>query len=402
MSRIIAAVEIGTSKVVTLLGEVEGSSLDLIGVGKCTAQGVAKGTIESVPEASRCVHASLRAAEQQAGVQADEVFLALTGRHVDGFANPGKVNVRGEFGEVTTDDLRRVADEAKARALADGRTYVCHVRSGYLLDGEVVTDPLGKQGQQLEAFYWHIHAGSHHLADAIHIINGYGQLPVSDVIPSSLASGTLVATREEKKLGTLVVDMGAGTTDFVLYRHGRVQRTGTIAVGGDHFTNDLAIAMRINFDQAESLKLRHGKAMVDPAEKTDKVLALGDMSIGDRQVPQSSIDKVLFLRAQELFQIIANRLGSQISPQNLPAGVILTGGAARLDRVVELAEKTFQVQCRLGRTPSDMARGELKDPEFATAVGLLHYGLRGAPQDRPPAPAPTKQRLLEKVIKIFR
>jgi len=264
-----------------------------------------------------------------------------------------------------------------------------------------VEAPVHRQGHHLEAFYWHVHGDSRRVTDAIHIINGYGQLPVTDVVLSSLASGTLLVSQKDKQLGTLVIDIGAGTTDYVLYRHGHVQRTGVIAVGGDHFTNDLAIALRISHSQAENLKVRYGSALVLPEHKDEKVMAVGDMKIGDRQVPRHSIEKVLFLRAQELFQIIANKLGSQLSPQNLPGGVVLTGGGARLPQLTELAHKTFQLPVRIGRPIRGLGSAQLQDPEYATAVGVLHYALYGAPQDLPPPPPQSKEHLLAKMIKIF-
>jgi cell division protein FtsA len=372
---IIGAVEIGTSKVVVLVGEVvNGRELQIIGLGHSTANGVRKGEIVDLRAASDCTHAALLAAEKCAGAQIEGVYLSVTGSHLEGFSNSGVITVEDADNWVREGDIQRASDNARSKALPPGRLYVHHVRSGYVLDGKPCPEPLGMQGSRLEAHYWHVHGDERKLADPVHVINGFS-LKVEDMVASSVASGRMVVTDEEKNAGVLVVDIGCGTTDFALYRGGRILRTGVIAVGGDHFTNDLSLGLRVSYKHAESLKLRYGKAQVDRADKHEQVMLVGDLMIGDRPIPRLAIYRILHARADELFHILQNKLGSFLSPQNLPGGIILTGGGSRLPELEVLGESILGVPVRLGRNPEWVAHAQLREPEFSTALGLLNYGL---------------------------
>lgn len=399
-SKIIGAVEIGTSKVVVLIGEVVGGrALNIVGRGQSTSAGIKKGEIHDLRALSDCAHAAICAAEKSAAAQIEGVYLSQSGRHLQAFANSGTVGVSDPDGFVMPDDLRRATEDAKAKALPPGRAYIHHIRSSYLLDGQPVESPLHLKGSRLEVGYWHIHGDERRLADYLHVINGCG-LPVEDMIVSSIASGSMVTTEEEKQHGVLVVDIVGGTTDFVLYKDGCIRRTGVIPVGGDHLTNDLALGLRVNWKHAESLKLRHGKALPERTDKSEMVMLVGDLMIGDRPVPKLAIARVLQARVEEIFKIIVNRLGSAVSPQNLAGGVILTGGSSRLPLIDKAAEQVFGVDCRLGRNPEWVSHEELREPEYSTALGLLYYGLRN--QKREDAPETRRSGLFSRMADIFR
>ncbi|KAF0095720.1 MAG: cell division protein FtsA [Puniceicoccaceae bacterium 5H] len=393
----------GTSKIVVLVGEVhQGRSLNIIGLGQCTSMGIKKGEIIDMRQASDGVHAALAQAEKQAGAQIEGIYLALSGSHLQGFSNPGVVTVADPDNFVMREDLRRAATNAKGKALPPGRVYIHHVRSGYMLDSREVTDPIGMQGQSLEARYWHVHGDERKVSDALHVINGYG-MDVDDVVISSIASGSMVASDAEKQLGVLVLDIGAGTTDYVLYRQGHIIRTGTLAVGGDHMTNDLSLGLRLQNRVAESLKRRAGRAVFTKDDREKAVMAFNDLSIGDRPIPMLSISRILHARCEELLMILKNRLGSQVSPQHLPGGVVLTGAASQLPGLPELAEHVIGVPVRRGSNPDWVVHKELCTPEYSTVLGLLHYGLRN--QQRPTAPAETQARkpgLLTMVSQLFK
>lgn len=400
---VIGAVEIGTSKVVVLVGEViNGRELQIIGLGHSTANGVRKGEIVDLRAASDCTHAALLAAEKSAGTEIEGVYLSITGSHLEGFSNEGVVTIQDADNWVRESDIKRAADSARSKALSPGRLYVHHVRSGYMLDGRLSRDPLGMQGSNLEARYWHVHGDERKLSDPVHVINGFS-LKVEDMVVSSIASGSMVATDEEKEAGVLVVDIGCGTTDFVLYRHGRIVRTGVIAVGGDHFTNDLSLGLRVSYKHAESLKLRYGKAQIDREDKGEHVMLVGDLMIGDRPILRRSICKILHARADELLMILKNKLGSLVSPQNLPGGVILTGGGSRLPELEHLGESVLGVPVRKGCNPSWVSHDQLRDPEFSTVLGLLHYGLAAQRPDKEKnAPEARSRKWISKVTEIFK
>ncbi len=397
-SRIVAAVEIGTSKVAVLVAEIaNGRSLNIIGTGQATSSGIRKGHISNQREVCDCAHAAIAAAEKSAGAQVEGVYLAMSGAHLQGFADSGVASVSAADGIVREDDLRRARESAKMRDLPTGRLYIHHECCGYVLDGRRVADPVGMSGQRVETGYWHVHGDERITADYLHVINGIG-LDVDCIVVSSIASAGVVAGEEEKKSGVLVLDIGAGTTDYALYRSGTIVRTGVIPVGGDHLTNDLAIGLRMNARYAESVKLRYGKAVVDANDKNDTVMLIGDLTIGDRPISRMSIHKIIHARLDELFTIVKNQLGSEISAQNLPAGVILTGGTARQAQICDLAHEVLGVQARVGECPQWVSEQSLRAPEFCTALGLLSEGFNAMRQRQSER---SKSRWLGKLGGIF-
>lgn len=399
---VIGAIEIGTSKVVVLVGEIiNGRHLHIIGLGQSISNGVKKGEIVDLRAAGDCTHAAILSAEKSAGASIDGVYLATTGGHLDGFASSGVITVEDADNWVKPGDLQRAAGNAKNKALPPGRVYIHHIKSGYILDGRQVQQPLEMQGSQLEANYWHVHGDERRVADQLHVINGFG-LEVEDMVAASIAAGSMVATEEEKQAGVLVVDIGCGTTDYVLYREGRIARTGVVPVGGDHFTNDLSLGLRVSYPHAESLKHRYGKAMPDPDDRGENVMLVGDLMIGDRPIPRLAIYKILHARADELCMILRNKLGSLLSPQNLPGGVILTGGGSRLQDFDVLAEGVLGVPVRRGRNPDWVNHDQLREPEFSGVLGLLYYGLSAQRQDDRPPETARSGGWISKVAGIFK
>jgi cell division protein FtsA len=357
-TRLIGAVEIGTSKVAVLVGELtRGRALNIIGLGSCHSRGVIKGSVVDYKEASVCTHAALQAAEERAGAQVECVYLAQTGAHLEGFYNEAAVNVNAVDNCVGALDIDTVCRLAKAKELPEGRAVVHYIRRPFRLDGRLVPDPEHLVGQHLEIGYWTVHGSEAKIGDNIHVITGFN-LRVEELILSSLASGTMVTSPEERQNGVLVLDLGSGTTDFVLYRDGVAHLTGVVPVGGDHFTNDLSLGLRLTRSQAEKIKLRYGSATPRARDKHEKVWLNGDYSVGDRQFPRQSIEQITAARARE----------------QTPAGVVLTGGAARLPGLDEAVAKVFGIPGRLGEAPAWVA-DELRDPGFTTVLGLLYYGL---------------------------
>lgn len=390
-SKIIGAVDIGTSKVVVLIGEIiDGASLSIIGMAESTSTGMRKGEVVDLRAVSDCTHAAIIEAEKQAGAQIEGVYLSQSGGHLQGFNNAAVVTVSDPLNRVAQGDIQRAEDSARSKALPNGRAYIHHVRSGFVLDGRPVEQPLHMTGEKLEVDYWHIHGDRQKISDQLHVINGIG-LTVDDMIISSIAVGSMVATEPEKHSGVLVVDIGCGTTDYALFRGGRILRTGVIPVGGDHLTNDLSIGLRLSQKNAERIKLRDGKAMMEKDDRHDNVMMVGDLMIGDRIIPKSAICKILQARVDEIFTILKNKLGSAINQQNLPCGVILTGGTSKLPLIDQSARNLLGVEVRCGRNPEWICTAELRDPSYSTSLGLLYYALRAQEN-----PAPTKRHVPRK------
>jgi len=380
----IGAVEIGTSKVTVLVGEYTGRELAIIGRGECSSRGVIKGSVVDYKAASECTHSALEQAEREAGERIELVFLAQTGGHLEGFYNEAAVSVTASDNLIDAGDVRTVCDLAKSKELPAGRMVVHNIRRPFRVDGRLIPgSPENLVGQRLEVGYWTVHGQEPRLADNIHVIRGFN-LEVRELVLASLASGHMVTTPEERQHGVLAIDLGAGTTDFALYRDGAPHTTGVVPVGGTHLTNDLSIGLRLTDGQAEKLKLRFGRASAQTKDKAQKVWLDGNFAIGDRQFPLLAIEQITAARTWELLEVVKKKLGHAFSPETCAAGVVLTGGTAKLAGMAETAAKVFGVPAHLGEAPTWVSEN-LRDPGYHTALGLLYYGVSAQAERATPA-----------------
>lgn len=378
-SRIIGGIELGTHKVVVLIGEITGKrGLTIIGQGECSSRGIEKGRIVDFKAACSCAHAALEAAEKSAGCSIQALYMAQTGSHLHGFAQRGTTVVSSSDGLVTEDDLERAISNARDKELPDDRVFLHHVRAGIRLDGKAVSDPVGMRGEELEVGYWHVTGDAREVSNVLQISNHYG-LEVYDLVASSMASACIVASEAEREAGALVLDIGRGTTDYVLYRGGHMARSGVVPAGGDHMTNDLACALRIPHKDAERIKLSVGQAIVEPEARKDRVWLFGDVregnsAIGNRNVPRASIQMVLHARCDEILRLVKKACAVETGAKDIPSGVILTGGASQLPGLTTLAEEVFGMSVT-GKVNPGGATEELRGPGYSTVLGLLYYGL---------------------------
>jgi cell division protein FtsA len=374
MSKIIGAVEIGTSKAKALVGEIsEDGSLSIVGMASRPNEGMRKGEIVDFRKAAAAVHAALEEAEKMSGTTVDSVYLAQTGAHLDGQMLRGSAFVASSDNRVAVDDLNRASSEAKMRQPETGRSYVHHVRTPIVLDQKVVDDPVGMLGKKIDVGYWSIDGDDQAIRSALHVISNYS-LEVDDLILSSIASATMVAGPDLRRAGSLVIDLGAGVTDLVVYRQGYVAYTGVIPVGGDHVTGDLSMGLRILEPYAEKLKIEHGKASPDPSDDGEDIWIIGNKTIGDRSVSRRAISDVIHVRVVELFEIIRKELGSLLDEKELRGGILLTGGASQMPGIEQVASKVLGLPVRKAGFPPGI-EPELAQPENATVMGLLHYGM---------------------------
>lgn len=377
-TRVVGAVEIGTSKVAVLLGEIVGESgLNIIGHSISSSKGVKKGVITDLNAASDCVHAAILAAEKSAQTRIDEVYLAQTGSHLIGNFNLGTTNVSSPNGVIREIDIEAAKADAKRRKLPAERTYIHHIQNPFSINGQPVENPLSKEGRRLQVGYWSVHGDSDVVSDSLRVIQGI-DLDVSDMIISSIASGAVLLQDSEKDNGALVIDMGGGTTDYVLYRKGYIVKTGVVPVGGDHITNDLSIGLRVGRKSAEDFKLKDGRAYYQAEDKDAKVWTIGDLTIGDREYPLAALTKIIEARVGEVFEIIKDELEAAelLELSEIASGVVLTGGGARLTGIDEAAKRVLGLEARVSDGSADVS-DELRQPEYSTVLGLLHYALTG-------------------------
>ena len=379
----IGAVEIGTSKITVLIGEYNGRELAIIGRGECQSRGIIKGTVVDYKAASECTHSALEQAEREAGERIDLVFLAQSGGHLEGFYNEAAVSVKAADNMIGAEDIRTVCELARAKQLPAGRLVVHHIRRPFRVDGRLVPNPEHLVGQRLDVGYWTVHGQENKLADFIHVIRGFN-LEVRELVLSSLATGHMITTPEERQHGVLAIDIGAGTTDFAIYRDGVPHTTGVLAVGGAHITNDLSIGLRLAEGKAEKLKHRFGRASIITRDKGEKVWLDGNFAIGDRQFSRHAIEQITSARTGEILEIVRKKLGGAFTPDSCSAGVVLSGGTAKLAGIVETAARVCGVPAHLGETPGWVAENH-RDPGYNTALGVLYYGVNSR-ADRSDAP----------------
>jgi cell division protein FtsA len=385
-TRYIGAVEIGTSKIAVLIGELSpGRSVHLIGYAECQSHGVTKGVITNSKMAGDATHSALVQAEQNAGVKVEEVYLAQSGGHLDGFFNSGTVNVSAADNLVGDRDVQSVCDIAMRKDLPAGRSIVHYLRHPFVLDDRMVgPTPHDLNGRRLGVSYWVVHGHEGRISDGIQIITSFN-LPVKELVLSSLASGTMMTSAVDRQNGVLVIDIGGGTTDYVLYQHGCPRVAGVVGVGGSHLTNDLALGLRVTEGQAEKIKLRNGRATTLTRDKNDRVWLNGDYSIGDRQFPRQAIETILAARTREIFEVVRKKLGGHYQPDQCIAGVVLAGGTAKLPGLAEAAAAVFEVPAAVGEMRAGVD-SSMRDPARATVLGLLHYGLQARPNAEPAVP----------------
>lgn len=372
----IVSLDIGTSKVVALVTEVTSEQkLDIVGVGSYASTGLKKGLIINVEATVHAIRQAIEEAQQMAGCHIHSVFVGISGQHIQGLNSHGVGVIRDR--EVTEADIERVLEAGRAVDIPQGRRILHTLPQDYTVNSQSgIRDPLGMTGIRLEARV-HIVSCAVDAAQNIESVVRRADLEVDDIILSSLASAEAVLREDEKEQGVCVIDIGGGTTDIAVFMNGALQYNAVIPVAGDQVTKDIALALHVPIPIAESLKVRYACALVSlvGAEDTLRIPSFDDEP--SRQVPRKYVAHVVEPRYEELLLLVQNELKKNGFGQNLAAGIVLTGGTARMEGALELAEDIFQMPVRLG-VPQQYIGGldVVHSPVYATAVGLLLCGLK--------------------------
>jgi len=373
---IIIGLEIGTSKVCAVVGELGADgALNIVGVGQARSRGVRKGEIADAQLAEEDVRHAIVEAEQMADVEIRSVCLGVTGGHVRGFNNRGVHPVVSADREITEDDVQDAIRNAKVVNLP-ALNYVLHaIRQHFYVDGQGgVANPVGMLGSRLEVDVHVVHVNVNRLQNAIRTVKGL-QLEVDDVVFNGLASSLALLTNEQKELGALVIDLGGGTTDYAVYSEGVIKHTGVLAVGGDHVSHDLAFGLKVPLGRAEQLKIEHGSALVEDSIKGQTITISNELGLPLKTVNLEHLRRIMSLRLEEIFQVVGQDLEQAGLLDYLRAGVFLSGGGARIPHIAKLAEQVYQMPAFLGQTNSISGlKSALDQPEFATAIGLVKFG----------------------------
>ncbi len=375
-SNIIVGLEIGTSKVCAIVGEINSAGvLNIIGVGQARSRGVRKGEIADPSLAEEDVRNAIVEAELMSNAEIRSVYLGVTGNHIRGFNNRGVHPVVSADREIMEEDVQDVIKNAKAINLPTENSVVHAIRQHFHVDGQDgITNPVGMCGARVEVDVHVIHGNINRLQNPMRVVSGL-QLEIENVVFTGMASSLALLSNEEKELGALVIDFGGGTTEYVVYCDGIIKHTGVLALGGDHVSHDLAMGLKVPMGRAEQLKIEHGSALLTEAVKGKTITINGEMGQTSKPINLEHLRRVMALRVEEIFQIIEQDLASAGLLDYVRAGVFICGGGARIPQIQDLAEKIFQLPASLGKANSiNGLTSALDQPEFATAIGLAKFG----------------------------
>ncbi len=380
----VAALEIGTSKIVAMVGEMrEDGTVMITGVGEHPSTGVRKGEIIDLENATVCAKSVLETAEEASNVSVGQVFVTVSGGHIRGLVNRGAIPVRDREGLVSDDDVEEVMEVARAVSLPADREIIHTICRHFCVDDQSrVIKPEGMVGAKLSVDMLVLHGVRGLLRNTVRVVE---QIPmeVQDVAFSGLCSSLSVLTVEQKTSGVVVIDLGGGTTDYMAYAGGVVACGGALGVGGDHITNDIAIAFNIPMARAEKLKKELGAATTSSASEPAKISLPAEVGFPGRTIHVCSMHTVINARLDEIFSMIKRRLDDDGVLPMVGAGVVLTGGGAHMKGVTNLAETVFGVPCFVGTPRGITGIAVATDgPEYAACCGLIQYGFRVQDQSR--------------------
>ncbi len=377
IKQLVVGLDIGTSKVVALVAEVlPDGRLEVLGMGSHESKGLKKGVVVNIESTVSAIQRALEEAELMADCKIASVFTGIAGSHIKSFNSTGMVAIKDR--EVTALDVDRVIETARAVNIPTDQQILHVLRQEYIIDGqEDVREPIGMSGVRLEVKV-HIVTGA--VSSAQNIVKCVRRcgLEVNDLILQPLASSRAVLSEDEKDLGVCLVDIGGGTTDIAIFTHGAIRHTAVIPIAGDQITNDIAMALRTPTPDAETIKIRHGVSLRQLADANEMVEVPGIGERAPRMMSRQTLAEVIEPRVEELFTLVQKVLRESGFEELLSSGVVLTGGSATMQGMVELGEEIFHMPVRIGLPVYSGGLADVvRNPRYATAMGLL---LEGAAQ----------------------
>jgi cell division protein FtsA len=371
----IVGLDIGTSKVVAIVGEISASGeIDIVGLGSHPSRGLKKGVVVNIESTVQSIQRAIEEAELMAGCQIHSVYTGIAGSHVRSLNSHGIVAIKDR--EVTTADVDRVIDAARAVAIPADQKILHILPQEFVIDGqEGIKEPVGMSGVRLEAKVHLITGAVSAAQNIVKCVRRCG-LEVDDIILEQLASSYSVLTEDEKDLGVCLVDIGGGTTDIAIFSEGAIRHTAVIPIAGDQITNDIAVALRTPTQYAEEIKIKYACALKQLAnpDETIEVPSVGDRP--PRKLSRMTLIDVVEPRYSELMDLVLSELRRSGFEDLIAAGVVLTGGSAKMEGVIDLAEEIFNMPVRLGVPQFVNGLADVvRNPIHATGVGLLLFGL---------------------------
>ena len=390
VGEVIVGLDIGTTKVAAIIGEVTESGVDIIGVGTCPSEGLRQGVVVNIEATTNSIAQAIQEAEQMAAVEVQSVFCGIAGGHIRGFSSLGQVSMRNR--EVTDVDVARVIEQAKAVNIPLDRQIIHTLPLEYMIDGQgQIKDPIGMSGVRMEVRAHVITAATTSVQNIVKCCNRAG-LDVVDVVLEPLASATAVLHEDERELGVILIDIGGGTTDLAIYAEGTNVFTSVIVMGGHRITQDVAHGLHTSVAEAEAIKRKHGCALVSMVDGDSVIEVAGVGPRPPRSFPRRFLSEVIEPRVEEILLLAQEELQQSGYMELAGSGIVITGGASQMEGMAEIVEDIFQLPVRRGLPVHGACYGRhnpalseggfagvIQDPKFATGVGLVLYGAAHEP-----------------------
>jgi cell division protein FtsA len=380
--QIVVGLEIGTSKIAAVVGDVRPDQpLRILGVGLTPSRGVRKGEIVDLDTASRCVRDALADAETASDVDIRSVYLGVSGAHIRSFQSRGSVQITEEQGEVDMEHIHQVQEDARKVQLPPDQCFLHTILQHYYVDGQdEVLNPVGLQGGRLEADFQIVHGAIKRISNSIRCVRELG-VEVTHPVFNGVAAAQVVLNADQKNAGAVMIDMGGGTTDYVAYNHGAVRACGSIALGGDHITNDISLGVRIPMARAEWLKVNEGGVLLvgEPAE--GRVVLKPEAGFAGCSIERKLLNTIIACRVRETFELVKRELDAARAFKYLGGGILLTGGCSLLEGIDELAGEVFGVPVRLTHAHAVSGPASaFENPQLSAAIGLIKYAQAMQPE----------------------
>ena len=378
---IIVGLDVGTTKICAVVGEVQGNKINIIGIGTHPSIGLRKGVVVNIESTVESIQKAVEEAELMAGCEISSVYAGIAGGHITGFNSRGIVAIKGP--EVTKNDVERVIDAARAVAIPMDREVIHVIPQEFIIDDQGgIQNPVGMSGVRLEAKI-HIVTGAVTSAHNIVKCANRSGLDVCDIVLEPLASGEAVLTNEEKDLGAALLDLGGGTSDLAIFFGKNIKHTFVLSLGGNNLTNDISIGLRASQAEAEKIKIKYGTCVTQniSSEETIEVPGMGGRK--PRKLPRQILGEILEPRIEEIFTLIKREIFRAGMDNVITSGVVLTGGSSLLHGITDIAESIFDVPSRLGKPIGISGLIDVvNNPMYATGVGLVLYGARNQPEKK--------------------
>ncbi|MCK5529427.1 MAG: cell division protein FtsA [Kiritimatiellae bacterium] len=371
----IVAVEMGTSKIVVLVGEIsEDRGITIIGMGESSPTGLRKGEVVSLDTASGALRIALQKAEKSAEATLRSVYLSIAGGHIRNSFSEGNSIVADPDVGITVDDINAVVEVAKAVNLPQQQTTIHSFSQHFTIDNQQhVINPEGMDGERLALRMMILHGNEGCIANTYNVVQSIN-IDIDDVVFGGLCSAQAVLSNEQKDSGVVVIDIGGGTTDYIAYKDSSIITAGSLAVGGDHITNDMVLAFNIPRGRAEEVKQKFGQAIISNYDPEKRIVLKPEVGFVGKTFSHHAMNTVIHARVDEMLRTVLKRLDEDAVLDNVGAGVVLTGGCARLDGIKILAREVFGVPCTVVKPNiTGSLTSKIDGPEYSTCYGLIKY-----------------------------